>query len=550
MRSSISALVYLLVPVYASISNKSSVCSDPPNPIQVHFGDVVLGSFHDARPEPTGYGLQVVLGGEFFAPRIELVGSPGVDMRVSRVARNCTELTPVPLDCKLGSSYHTSTAVLAGGVYSELYSGGKLNYPVNANNRDVLGTETLELASTLLNNFTFQYNRDQMSDASIGLGSLVSSYLNLGPDSGLLRRLVTDGSIASRSWSFFAGLLGTGTELHMIDIGGLILGGYHPTQVKGGKFKEFPLPKLRDDSCLFPVNISGVRWIGQEAIDSNSSNKRPFTACINPGSNRLEFPFQVWETLERFSLDAGIQSAKNVSQNVKPVNPILPVDQEGLVIDDYQWKIENASPNVLSSENLTMTIQVENGPEITIPHTQIFQRRRRMSNKGFIEADRGLAAGSDSERRTAILTYPDQSAGTKPIFGLPFLSAAYFTVNYETGIFGLAPIDTVMNGDWILEPFLPAICSVAPEEKTTSRLIEAKIVAPVAVGSAIVVVCAVIAIYRRQQKYRFSLSAPFIRGVKPEKRTPEMDATGPFEHEVDGKPIYELPNNRSNRELV
>ncbi|KAK6339978.1 hypothetical protein TWF718_009365 [Orbilia javanica] len=549
MRSSIPALLCFLASVSASISNESSVCSDPPNPIQVNFGDVILGSFHDT-PEPTGYGLMVGLRGEMFAPRIELVGSPGIDMRVSQVARNCTELTPVPVGCKLDSSYHISTAVLAGGVYSELYSGGKLNYPVTADNRDALGKETLDFAVTVLDNFTFQYNRDQMSDSSRGLGSLVSSYLNLGPDSGFLRRLVTDGLIASRSWSFFAGLLGTGADLHMIDIGGLVLGGYHPTQVKGGKFKEFPFPEAQDNSCLFPVNISGVKWIGQEAIDSSLPNQRPFTACINPGSNRFEFPFQIWETLERFSLNAGIQSTKNISRNVKPVNPILPIDQEGLVIDDYQWQIENARPNILSSENLTMTIQVENGPEIIIPHTQIFQRRRRMSKEGLIEADQGPGAGSDSDRRTAIITYPDQSTGAKPIFGLPFLSASYFTVNYDTGAFGLAPITTVMNGDFLTEPFLPATCFLKPEEKPAPRLVEAKIVAPIVVGSAIVLICGVVAICRGQKTYEFSLSSPFIRKAISEKRTPEMDATAPFEHEVEGKPIYELPNNRSNRDLV
>ncbi|KAK6531046.1 hypothetical protein TWF281_007873 [Arthrobotrys megalospora] len=548
MRSSILAVAYFFASVSASGSNESLVCSDPPMPIWVGFGDAPLGSFKDARPEPTGYGLRVTLRGEVFAPRIELVGSPGIDMRVSQVARNCTELTPIPMDCKLDSSYPPSTGVLAGGVYSELYSGGKLNYPVTADNRDALGSETLELASAILDNFTFQYNRDQMSESSRGLATLVSSYINLGPDSSLLRRLVTDGLIASRSWSFFAGLLGTGDELHMIDLGGLILGGYHTTPLGGGEFKQFPLPESRDNSCLFPIEISGVKWFGQEAIGPSVSNGQPFTACINPGSNRFEFPIQIWETLEEFSLGAGLQSTKNISQNLKPVNPILPVDQQGLVIDDYQWQVENAIPNRLSSENLTMTIRVKDGPEIVIPHTQIFQRRRRISKKGYIEADQGPASssGSGSDRRTAIITYPDQSTGMKPTFGLPFLSTSYLSVNYDTGTFGLAPITGVMGGDFSLEPFLPPACSPVPESKPVSRAIEAKIVAPAVGASVLVVICAVIAIYRTQKTHRFSFSAPFVRRVTPEKQTPEMDATEPFEHEIEGKAIYELPSDRES----
>ncbi|KAK6498384.1 hypothetical protein TWF481_010975 [Arthrobotrys musiformis] len=539
----ISVVAFLIFVTYASADSElPSFCFKQPWPVVVKFGLLNLGSTGRLQdpPIPTGYGLQVTLGGEKFTPRVEILESQNVWVSEVRLTCNSTR----PKDCRLGPSYHPNTEILAGGVYSRHQVQDSTNTSIQSTAKgvDILGNETLSIGGRVLNGFEFQSNRDQLSPSTRGLGTLVSSYIGLGTGSTLINRLYNQGMISTRAWSFFPGWIGTDSWFNLVREGVLIIGGYDANLTAGGEFQEFPIPQFgqgRDPSCPFPIEVSGVKWFGKDAIDSSIPERQPFTACVNPGTNLFEFPYGIWETLAGFGDNTPLAAYRNVSGTLEQVNKILPVEQQGLEYSNFQSNVDRVTTT--SNFDLSMIIKLKSGLEITIPSTQIFQRKRLISDATNSIQTYGVSNGSDSDIRTAVLTYPSTNrTHAKPNFGIPFLTSAYFMANYDTNKFGLAPIkasDLSQGRD--IKIFPPPQCIPSGE-----RALSARVVAPIVIGIfALLCLLTLLWVYRAQRRYAISLSRGL--GSKDTLSTiQEMDATERFEHEIDSKSIYELPVHR------
>ncbi|KAF3163633.1 hypothetical protein TWF751_010080 [Orbilia oligospora] len=580
---STSTIIIAIILILFTANTTSTInlpqCKSLPWPVIIKFSFLPLGPTGrpNIPPAPVGYGLQMYLGGERFTPRIEVLESP--EIKVSEVRLKCNITNPK--DCGLDASYDVHTEILAGGVYSshQLQEGGVTNTSTTSSNNsksnDTPTTETLSLGGRNLQNFTFQANKNQLSPSTRGVGSLVSSYIGLGIGSKLLERLLDDGIIVTRAWSFFPGWIGTEKRVGMIKHGGLVIGGYDAGLIgNNSRFVEFPINvpsspsssgSIGEANCPFPIEISQINWLGQKAINDTIESRKTFKACINPGSNKFEFPYDIWEKLKNSTYDAGLAGYPSFEEidrggegAVGSVNPILPVDQEGL---DYLGFRENVDRSVTASgtTDLSMTIHLSNGLHLTIPSTQIFQRRRYFSPQNIIETYGIENYTIDYDYRTAVITYPPKSSNSQiPTFGIPFLTSAYFMANYDTLKFGLAPINTsssmlVPQENRLIRTFLPVEC-IPPTQKV-QRALEARVIAPAVIGAfAIFCVGLLVGVYRAQRRYNKSIKSIFSKrwsldsssgGEKgmggKDEGIQEMDATKPFEHELDSRCVYELP---------
>ncbi|KAF3223761.1 hypothetical protein TWF679_000199 [Orbilia oligospora] len=594
--SSFFTTIVIIILILFTTNTTSTInlpqCKTPPWPVIIKFSFLPLGPTGrpNIPPAPVGYGLQMYLGGERFAPRIEVLESP--EIKVSEVRLKCNITNPK--DCGLDASYDINTEILAGGVYSshqlqEEGGGGRVSNTstsnINSDDYSTTTTETLSLGGRNLQNFTFQVDKRQLSPATRGVGSLVSSYIGLGVGSKLLERLLDDGMIVTRAWSFFPGWIGTEKQVGMIKNGGLVIGGYDAGLIgNNSKFVEFPINvpsssssppssspsgSIEETNCPFPIEISQINWLGQKAINDTIEGRRPFKACINPGSNKFEFPYDIWEKMMNSTYDAGLGGYPSFEgiydrmdkRLVGNVNPILPVDQNGLDYFGFQeivdWGVTNTG-----TTDLSMTIHLSNGLHLTIPSTQIFQRRRYFSPQNIIETYGIENYTIDYDYRTAVITYPPKSSNSQkiPTFGIPFLTSAYFMANYDTLKFGLAPINTsssmlAAQQNRLIRTFLPVEC--IPPSTQKARALEARVIAPAVIGAfAVFCVAILVGVYRAQRRYSKSIKSMFLKrwslnssggggekgmGGKDGEGIQEMDATKPFEHELDSRCVYELP---------
>ncbi|KAK6534890.1 hypothetical protein TWF281_006189 [Arthrobotrys megalospora] len=341
----------------------------------------------------------------------------------------------------------------------------------------------------------------------------------------------------------------------MIRDGSLILGGYNSGVLGPGvEFTEFSMVKPADKSCPFSIEIAGVTWFGRNA--SISTNEQSFTACVNPGSNLLEFPPDIWRQLKGFHEEFGNRKVPaeppgtaedlipdflpgdNINKQPSP-NPIIPVYQQGLVSNfGYPQHIPK------NFDSFTMTIQIKNGPSIVIPGHQIIQRPRKINSDGIIDVPKFRPFDEDITR-ISVVTPSKQNGNIDPVFGLPFLAAAYFMVNHENSTFGLAPIPTDISNITALVPINHPSCypELQPESKRS-----AKIIAPAAVGSIATMAIIIIGVYLLWRRYagsKYGQSEIPLEALGPEKDGTERFEAGGSEvvHMSDSTEIYQKDSN-------
>ncbi|KAK6360944.1 hypothetical protein TWF730_007059 [Orbilia blumenaviensis] len=537
-------LVLTLFAIYAAGNDLN--CSDLPWPVVVKFGffnaPLSLGSTSRVASEreglPVGYGLQLTLGGERFNPRVEISDSPEILVPEVRVTCNSTR----PKECYPDASYPPNMEILAGGVYSNHQIPDSSNTTLriqSANDNKIATNETLMIGGRVLDDFTFQANIDQLSNATRGLKNLVSSYIGLGVGSTLLERLYADGTIASRAWSFFPGWISSGELAAAIHDGSLIIGGYDASLIINSTFHEYPISPTHDKDCLFPIQVSKVMWLGTDAINA-SAEAGAFVACIDPGKNRFEFPMGVWENLWQRNWDTGLHGVQNVSDNWDVVNPILPLDEEGI---DYNSLSENQDHALGTSGSrqidLSMTLHLQNGLEINIPTNRLFQRKHKFSSETppRFQSYYNLTKRTDNPR-TAVLTFSSKITNRKPVFGLPFLSSTYFMADYDSETFKLAPLNIPDRSiARSVKSILPPKCLPPARDRTAgARVLAPAITVPVFIVGAL----AMMGVWR---VWKGGSVLPLVggKGMVSRDSVQEMDATGPFEHEIDSRQIYEMP---------
>lgn len=151
---------------------------------------------------------------------------------------------------------------------------------------DVYGSDTLEVNSTLsLANFPVGVNRGK-ADNQNGLG--------MGRNSTLLNALVSNGTISSKTWSFWNGWTGTEAQ-HQMD-GSLIFGGYDAAKISG---KNITLPFSSENDCLrgYVVTISDIKLNlvnGSTASILGPSHGTAMRACVAPDYPIISLSVDIW----------------------------------------------------------------------------------------------------------------------------------------------------------------------------------------------------------------------------------------------------------------
>ncbi|KAK6362588.1 hypothetical protein TWF730_000045 [Orbilia blumenaviensis] len=574
LRLSVVITIFFIILVsldIVSASDHDPRCSNQPTPIAIRFGDVSLSSRNDKPEEPTVFGLETILGEHFFGCHINILEP---DIGVSMGTRTCTGIEDKPRNCYLNTTryqYDIRTNIISAGVFDEQNSATfrEINSTARPSDETQLGEDTVRIGQRSLEDFPFRLKRIS------GLASVLPAYIGLNNESRLLEALFTKSLISAKAWSFFSGWLGPGGSVDMIRDGSLVLGGYDSEVLAPrGKFTEFPMFKSSKRSCPLSLEISGVKWLGGNV--SISTFGPYFTACVNPGSSRLEFPFDIWIQLRDLHKSSTVASfgsgpiwanaaTDNIIENQRPQNPIAPIDQQGIIRDF--GAPERIPPTF---ERYNMEIQLKDGPSILVPGHQIFQRRREINNTGFIQARSGGDGVPEDPTRVAVLTYSNKNGDSDPVFGLPFLAGAYLMVNYENSTFGIAPIPTEGSNKTSLVPINHPSCYAQARGDSKP---DAKVIAPATIGSVIGVALIVLGgsiLWRKYGTSGYSEQPIIPLGeVGPEKDGSQRFEAGGREvdvplsdstqiYQTDGNPVHQFPDdygsattswNRSTRSI-
>lgn len=176
-----------------------------------------------------------------------------------------------------------------GGAYDNQTSTSESDasagsYPVDIRNQwpeypdrnYVADTFTINDNTTLLN-LPLAVAQDSWGEE----GYLAQQVLGLGSNSTILNVLKNSGRIASRTWSFFYGLVGGPTRIN----GHMIFGGYDASKVSGDSSEHsFSLPKSNCPSQLV-VTVTGMAVSfpnGTRTSIFGSSQSSALVACILP----------------------------------------------------------------------------------------------------------------------------------------------------------------------------------------------------------------------------------------------------------------------------
>lgn len=148
---------------------------------------------------------------------------------------------------------------------------------------DLLGSDTLHLnASTSTSEFPIHIPRTRH------MSTLMNS-LGLGRDSTILNALYKSGTIASRSWSVFAGLTGA-TADHQMD-GNLVLGGYDSAKFTGENYTErLTSNPACGTSLVATVTNMEIESAGQSVRLLNEQLGSAIRFCIDPAFPIITIP--------------------------------------------------------------------------------------------------------------------------------------------------------------------------------------------------------------------------------------------------------------------
>ncbi len=176
-----------------------------------------------------------------------------------------------------------STTYSKAGSFQALNTAGEA-FPDHKD--DVFGSDTLEVNSTIsLANFPFGVNRGK-SDNRNGLG--------MGRNSTLMNALVSNGTISSKSWSFWNGWTGAEAQ-HQMD-GSLILGGYDAAKISG---RNITLPFSNENDCSqgYLVTISDIKLNlvnGSTPSILGPSHGSAMKACVAPDYPIISLSIDIW----------------------------------------------------------------------------------------------------------------------------------------------------------------------------------------------------------------------------------------------------------------
>ncbi|KAK6347213.1 hypothetical protein TWF696_007287 [Orbilia brochopaga] len=354
--------------------------------------------------------------------------------------------------------------------------------------------------------------------------------------------------------------------------GSLILGGYDKSRV-GGQFVEFELAAAAVD-CPLPITVTGIKWANQKIMNSSDA----FTACVSPNSGDLQFPDNVIANLientpSKYSFKSFPEKApRDPIQDLR--NPILPLHVAGIKNVDYNdaanlkaWALDN-------NGRVSLTLEIKGSHNkhlvVDIPYQQLLQRKYTTTEDGFLIPD----SKTTSYRYIFTTSYRYNNDSSPPIFGLPFLSSAYLTVNHENSTFSLAPVATTTPSNIVPIPIKHTSCNnysygpAAPgpsgdpnfkldrnynyKPTPTKAVIAVSIVTPTA---ALAIICGYL-VWKRSRKPRLSFTPDIpARDLGLEADSHERyESGGSFIYlpdggeilQADGNPIHHMDDDFGN----
>jgi len=185
------------------------------------------------------------------------------------------------------------------------------NQNINPNHAsDLWGTDIVELNSTIsIPQFPLGISRD---------GGEAMNMLGLGRNSTLLNLLAENGTIPSRTWSFWQGWTGATTQDQMDGI--LVLGGYDAAKISGDKI-TIPIDNNSTnppDHGISPCNVVTVTDIRMNLKNGfspslfGSSHANAFRGCAEPHFEALSLTLDMWTRFLQISGSTYVGRSVNV----------------------------------------------------------------------------------------------------------------------------------------------------------------------------------------------------------------------------------------------
>jgi hypothetical protein len=241
----------------------------------------------------------------------------------------------------------------------------------------------------------------------------VRSYLALGPNSTLIQGLANNSYISGERAEI--GLcFGSRSELNSSP-GNLVFGGYDEGCVaNNASFVEYNMFAVNSSSpCPLQVHISDVILTYQNGSQYSimAEIQESVPACIDPFQNVFTFTQPMYD---RWA---------NLTHHPAPMEGSPPYTDQTFPPEAEKYMQD-------------LTIKLEGGYSVTIPHYELVSQERGSDSSGayaVINSSRIMAAISS------------QAIMQLPVLGGVFLSQTYLRVNYDRQVFQLAPAFTNQN---------------------------------------------------------------------------------------------------------
>ncbi|KAL2136888.1 hypothetical protein VTI74DRAFT_614 [Chaetomium olivicolor] len=268
---------------------------------------------------------------------------------------------------------------------------------------------------------------DQSVTMTVGLirsgQQSTASHLGLDAGSVLLRSLKDKSLIAARSFGLNVG----SQSAEFPRRGSLVLGGYDQASFASSSVAEYPIStaKLNNRHCPLQVQVEKLTLSARRSPNSTDTEDReiwgqanPVTFCIEPYDNLFRLPNNtILQVTEFFKARTGYSGT--------------PVPTS-----DYQDKLANLEPGLVyprsaaSAFNGSMRLTLKDGFTVDIPVHEMQRPLRGLDSNGQVVVDNDY---------TEIQIYGKEAPGLAPVLGKTFLSQVYLYVDYDAGIFRLAP---------------------------------------------------------------------------------------------------------------
>lgn len=242
--------------------------------------------------------------------------------------------------------------------------------------------------------------------------SLNRSAIGIGPNSSTLEAFSKQGILAEYPKQIGI-YMGSRSELQGED-GEVIFGGYDSARVNGS-FTWFPIGnRFPGLNCPLQVLVDDVTLHnsnGSNSLMQDSSSRIP--ACIEPIQNAFTFSTEMWN---EYAARAGHLTTQPIDGSPPYTDQTYPAESEAL-IGSLSFTLSNEQSDIYNT---------------TIPHYEVYSHVRGAD-------ENGLYAVINNTRSMSAVASPATGILGVPVLGGVFLSQNYLLIDYERGVFGLAP---------------------------------------------------------------------------------------------------------------